>query len=33
MVSLDSLVAHLGPQLKQTAAEISARIGYSRAGA
>jgi IclR family pca regulon transcriptional regulator len=32
MVSLDSLVAHLGPQLKQTAAEISARIGYSRAG-
>ena len=32
MVSLDSLVAHLGPQLKQTAAEISARIGY-QAGA
>jgi IclR family pca regulon transcriptional regulator len=33
MVSLDSLVAHLGPQLKHTAAEISARIGYSRASA
>jgi IclR family pca regulon transcriptional regulator len=28
MVSLDSLVAHLGPLLKQTAAEISARTGY-----
>jgi hypothetical protein len=33
MVSLDSLVAHLGPQLKHTAAEISARIGYSRPSA
>ncbi len=32
MVSLDSLVAHLGPQLKHTAAEISARIGYARVG-
>ncbi|HEV8459809.1 MAG TPA: IclR family transcriptional regulator [Gaiellaceae bacterium] len=31
MVSLDSLVAHLGPQLKQTAGEISARIGYQQA--
>jgi IclR family pca regulon transcriptional regulator len=28
MVSLDSLVADLGPRLKQTAAEISERIGY-----
>jgi DNA-binding IclR family transcriptional regulator len=33
MVSLDSLVAHLGPQLKQTAGEISARIGYQQARA
>jgi IclR family pca regulon transcriptional regulator len=32
IVSLDSLVAHLGPQLKHTAAEISARIGHSPAG-
>ena len=31
MVSLDSLVAHLGPPLKRTAAEISARIGYRSA--
>jgi IclR family transcriptional regulator, pca regulon regulatory protein len=30
MVSLDSLVAHLGPQLKKTAGEISARIGYQQ---
>ncbi len=28
MVSLDSLVADLGPQVKQTAAEISARSGF-----
>jgi hypothetical protein len=28
MVSLDSLVADLGPQVKQTAAEISASIGF-----
>jgi IclR family pca regulon transcriptional regulator len=28
LVSLDALVANLGPQLKRTAAEISARIGY-----
>src|SRR5437764_10889618 len=28
MVSLDSLVADLGPQLKRTAAVISAHIGY-----
>ena len=27
MVSLDALVAHLGPPLRRTAAEISARIG------
>jgi IclR family pca regulon transcriptional regulator len=33
IVSLDSLVAHLGPQLKHTAAEISARIGYQQARA
>jgi IclR family pca regulon transcriptional regulator len=32
IVSLDSLVAHLGPQLKNTAAEISARIGHSPTG-
>jgi IclR family transcriptional regulator, pca regulon regulatory protein len=31
MVSLDSLVAHLGPPLLRTAAEISARIGYGQA--
>jgi len=31
MVSLDALVAHLGPLLKRTADEISARIGYSQA--
>ena len=30
MVSLDSLVAHLGPPLQRTAAEISARIGYQQ---
>jgi IclR family pca regulon transcriptional regulator len=30
MVSLDSLVAHLGPPLLRTAAEISARIGYGQ---
>ncbi len=29
MVSLDSLVAHLAPTLKRTAAEISARISYA----
>jgi hypothetical protein len=28
MVSLDSLVANLGPLLKRTAEEISARVGY-----
>lgn len=28
MVSLDSMVADLGPRLKQTAAEISDRVGY-----
>ena len=30
MVSLESLVAHLGPPLKRTAAEISARISYAQ---
>jgi IclR family pca regulon transcriptional regulator len=29
--SIDALVANLGPQLKRTAAEISARIGYRQA--
>jgi IclR family pca regulon transcriptional regulator len=32
MVSLDQLVAHLGPMLKQTAEEISARISYAQVG-
>jgi IclR family transcriptional regulator, pca regulon regulatory protein len=31
MVSLDALVAHLGPPLRRTAAEISGRIGYAGA--
>ena len=31
MVSLDALVARLGPPLRRTAAEISARIGYAQA--
>jgi len=30
MVSLDALVAHLGPLLKRTAAEISERISYGQ---
>jgi IclR family pca regulon transcriptional regulator len=30
MVSLDQLVAHLGPMLKHTAEEISARISYAQ---
>jgi IclR family pca regulon transcriptional regulator len=30
MVSLDQLVAHLGPMLRQTAEEISARISYAQ---
>jgi IclR family transcriptional regulator, pca regulon regulatory protein len=29
MVTLDSLVAHLGPPLKRTAEAISLRLGYS----
>jgi IclR family pca regulon transcriptional regulator len=33
MVSLDSLVAHLGPPLKRCAEEISARIAYGQARA
>jgi IclR family pca regulon transcriptional regulator len=32
MVSLDQLVAHLGPLLKHTAEEISARISYAQVG-
>jgi hypothetical protein len=28
MVSVEDLVARLGPPLRRTAAEISARIGY-----
>jgi IclR family pca regulon transcriptional regulator len=30
MVSLDALVAHLGPPLKRTAESISARLGHRR---
>ena len=33
MVSLDALVAHLGPPLKRTAEAISARLGYAPARA